>query len=101
MNTQIPRRRFYVGSAAIFWFVVALLIWGTLFFNFKLRPQFTDDMWWGTWFFPSYFSAPALLTAPLAVLIRNVTRSNVPAWLMTPPVFVIVGYFMLRKLFGG
>lgn len=25
------RCRFYIGSAAIFWFVVALLIWGTLF----------------------------------------------------------------------
>jgi hypothetical protein len=101
-GSQPPsRRRFYIGSAAIFWFVLALLIWGILFFNLYLRLQFSDDMWWGTWFFPSYFSAPAVLAALLAVLIRNLSANAVAAWLITPPVFVLIGYLMLRHLFGG
>jgi hypothetical protein len=103
MNPQIPRRRFYIGSAAIFWFLVALLIWGTFFFN--LRSVFkNDDMWWqSAWFFASYFSAPALLAALLAVLIRNLSYNGVPppwllAWLITPPVWVFVSYIMVRIL---
>jgi len=92
MNPQIPQRRFYIGSAAIFWLLVALFTWGILFY--QLRPEFKDDIR-GAWFFASYFSAPAVFVALLAVVIRNMTRSAVPAWLITPPAFVLVGYLML------
>ena len=51
--------------------------------------------------FLSYFSAPAVLAALLAVLIRNLSANAVAAWLITPPVFVLIGYLMLRYLFGG
>jgi hypothetical protein len=105
-GSQPPfRRRFYIGSAAIFWFFAALLIWVTLFYN--LSPQLKKDgMWWGAWFIASYFSAPALLAALLAVLIRNLSANAavppwLPAWLITPPVFVFVGYIMLRNFFMG
>jgi hypothetical protein len=98
-GSQPPsRRRFYIGSAAGFWFFVAVVIWGMFFI--VLRHEIKGDTW-GAWFLASYISAPALLTALLAVLIRNMTRSNVPAWLITPPVFVLVGYIMLRYLFSG
>jgi lysylphosphatidylglycerol synthetase-like protein (DUF2156 family) len=98
MNSQIPRRRFYIGSAAIFWFVVAVVMWGIFFF--KLRSVFkNDDMWWqSAWFFASYFSAPALLAALLAVLIRNLSGYGVLAWLITPPVWVFVSYIIVRIL---
>ena len=86
-------RRFYIGSAAIFWFVVALLIWGTLFY---LSVSLKID---GDWFLASYSSAPALLAALLAVLIRNLSDNGIPAWLITPPVFVFVSYIMLRASF--
>ena len=101
MNSQIPQRRFYIGSAAIFWFVVALLVWGIFFFN--LRAVFkNDDMWWqSAWFSALYFSAPALLAALLAVLIRNLSYNAVLAWLITPPVWVFVSYIMLHKLISG
>jgi hypothetical protein len=93
-GSQPPsRRRFYIGSAAIFWFVVALLIWGTLFY---LSLLFRKD---GDWFLASYSSAPALLAALLAVLIRNLSYNGVLAWLITPPVWVFVSYIMLHKLF--
>jgi len=51
----------------------------------------------------SYLSAPALLTALLAVLIRNLSDNTsvppwLPAWLITPPVFVFGSYIMLHKL---
>ena len=86
-------RRFCVGSAAIFWFVVAPLIWGALFY---LSLTFKKD---GDWFLASYFSAPALFAALLAVLIRNLSYNDIPAWLITPPAFVFVSYIMFRKLF--
>jgi hypothetical protein len=93
-GSQSPSRgRFYIGSAAISWFVVALLIWGTLFY---LSLKFKTD---GDWFLASYYSAPALLAALLAVLIRNLNDNGIPAWLITPPVFVFVSYIMLRASF--
>jgi hypothetical protein len=101
MNPQIPRRRFYIGTAAIFWFLVALLI-GSYFFT-SLRgafPAHVDEA--SRWFVALYFSAPAVVAALLAVVIRNMTRfdgpawrSAIPAWLLAPPVFVLVGYVML------
>jgi len=85
MNPQIPRRRFYIGSAAIFWFVVALLIWGALFY---LRKDNALSV-------ASYFSAPALIAALLAVLIRNLSYNGVLAWLITPPVFLFGSYLAI------
>ena len=100
MNPQIPRRRFYIGSAGIFWFLAALLLWGLFFIVF--RHEIKGGIR-GAWFLASYISAPALLMALLAVLIRNLSANGVPAWLITPPVFVLVGYIMLRylRVLGG
>ena len=96
MSSQIPQRRFYIGSAAIFWFFAALLIWGTLF-HFLSLPLGKDS----AWTIASYLSAPALLAAVLAVLIRNLSYNGVLAWLITPPVFVFAGCIMLLKLMEG
>ena len=90
------RHRVYIGSAAGFWFFAALFIWA-MFFIIGHHEIKGDTG--GGWFLASYFSAPSLLTALLAVLIRNMTRSDVPAWLITPPVFVFVSYIMLRASF--
>jgi hypothetical protein len=100
MNPQVPRRRFYIGSAAGFWFFVALSIW--LLFLIVFRYEIKGGIR-GKWFLASYISSPALLTALLAVLIRNLSANGVPAWLITPPVFVFVGYIMLRylRVLGG
>jgi hypothetical protein len=61
-----------------------------------LSLKFKKD---GDWFLASYDSAPALLAALLAVLIRNLSDNGIPAWLITPPVFVFVSYIMLRASF--
>jgi hypothetical protein len=42
MNSQIPRRRFYIGSAAGFWLFAALLIWGMFFI--VLRHEIKGDI---------------------------------------------------------
>jgi hypothetical protein len=96
MNPQIARRKFYIGGAAIFWFVVALLIWSSFFFS---QGGAFPGAIRGRWFFSLYFSSPAVVVALLAVLIRNMTPrfdpAWLPAWLATPLVFVAVGYVML------
>jgi hypothetical protein len=68
----------------------------TLFIN--LHPEFKDDAKAGAWFFSSYFSAPAVFAALVAVLARNMTPYNpgLAAWLVSPPAFVIVGFLMVR-----
>ena len=94
-DSQPPsRHRFYIGSAAIFWFVVALGIWLRLFFK---PPIFkNDDVWWAGWSLASYASVPAFVMALLAVFIRNQSKTNVPAWLITPPVFLFIIYMQLE-----
>src|SRR5262245_39337452 len=96
-GSQPPsRQRFYIGSAAIFWFVVALLIWLRLFFK---PPIFkNDDVWWAGWSLASYASAPAFFMALLAIFIRNQSTNAVPAWLITPPVFVFIIYMQLKGI---
>jgi hypothetical protein len=104
MSGTIPRRRFYVGSAAIFWFAVALLIWS--FFFSSLSGAFPVDVDVASrWAVALYFSAPAVV----AVVIRNLTavgdswRCAVLAWLVALLVFVLVGFVMVASIspFGG
>jgi len=92
MTKSPSGRRFYIGSAAIFWFVVALLTWGTLLY---LTLTLGKD---GAWFVASNFSAPAFLAALLAVLIRNLGDNGVLAWLITPLVFAFGSYIALHNL---
>jgi hypothetical protein len=92
-GSQPPSRpRFYIGSAAVFWFVVAgaLLLRTTRFFYLDLpyKPDYG-------WLQASYVSVPALLAALLAIYIRNVSDHDLPPWIITPPVFVFVSYFMI------
>jgi hypothetical protein len=103
MSGTIPRRRFYVGSAAIFWFAVALLIWS--FFFSSLRGAFPGDVDVASrWAVALYFSAPAVVAALVAVVIRNLTavddswRCAVLAWLVALLVFVLVGFVMVASI---
>jgi Sec-independent protein secretion pathway component TatC len=90
------RRRFYIGSAAIFWFFVAVVIWGTLFYVVSLPLEKDNAL-----SVASHFSAPAIIAALLAVLIRNLSYSGVLSWLITPPVFVFGSYIMLHGVIGN
>jgi hypothetical protein len=101
MDPQIPQRRFYIGSAAIFWFLVALVIGSYLFTS--LRGAFPVDVDVASrWSVALYFSAPAIVAGLLAVLVRNVTRfdglewrSALLAWLIAPLAFAAVGFAMV------
>jgi hypothetical protein len=95
-GSQPPsRHRFYIGSAAIFWFFVALVMWARLFFT--PAPFTNDDMSWDAWFRAWQFSAPAFVMVLLAIFIRNQSDTNIPPWLITPPVFVFIIYMMIIK----
>ena len=87
--------RFYIGSAAIFWFFAAVLIWARIFFT--PAPFKNDAMSWDALFRASQFSAPVFAMALLAIFIRNLSKTNIPAWLITPPVFVLIIYMMIPK----
>jgi hypothetical protein len=85
--------RLRIGSAAIFWAILALVIW--IGWYFVLR-QDRDEV---RLFFAWYFARPALLMVPLALLVRNLSSTNVYAWLVTVPVFLLVGYLFIINLF--
>jgi hypothetical protein len=101
-GSQPPsRRRFHIGSAAIFWFFAAVVIWGTLFYVVSLPLEKDNAL-----SVASHFSAPAFIAALLAVLIRNLSDNAgvppwLPAWLITPPVFVFASYIMLHGFMGN
>jgi len=50
------------------------------------------------WFFAWYFAKPALYMVPLAVLFRNLYGTNVYAWFVTVPAFLLVAYWFIVNL---
>lgn len=75
-----------IGSAAIFWAILALVI--AVGWYFALRHERSEVRWFIAW----YFAKPALYMVPLAILLRNIYDTNAYAWLVTVPAFLLVAY---------
>jgi hypothetical protein len=92
-----PERKLGIGSAAIFWTVLALGI--GLFFFFALGRERSEVRWFFAW----HFAKPPLWMALFALFIRNLWRysegtpreSTVAAWLATILIFPFVAYFYI------
>lgn len=91
------KRRFGIGSAAIFWTVLALGI--GLFFYVALGRERAEVRW----FFALYFPRPALWMTLLALVIHNLWRntggtpreSSAVPWVITILAFPFVAYFYI------
>lgn len=92
-----PERKVGIGSAAIFWTVLALGI--GLFFFFVLGRESSEVRWFFAW----HFAKPPLWMALLAVFVRNLWNysgdtphvSNAAAWLGTILIFPFVAYLYI------
>jgi hypothetical protein len=102
-DPQRSTRRFRAGSAAIFWTFAAALVW--LFFYFGLGSERGEVRWFFAW----YLSLPVVGTALVALFFQNLwgfaggsrLESAVAAWVSSIIGFMVLGYFAIRRLFGG